>query len=110
MVEAFTALRAIDFGFHMGFANVVFEGDSLMVISRLNAMEEDLSALDVFIFYIKAKSLLFSTCQFCHVQRQGNEAANALARYGVVYVNETIWVENCPCLTLDIVLAESIST
>ena len=71
---------------------MVVEGDSLRVIQ---ALIDDRPSRTIFGNVIVDIHSLVSNvdCSFCHVKREGNKLAHALARRAVASANSDVWLE-----------------
>ncbi|GMI96661.1 hypothetical protein like AT3G25270 [Hibiscus trionum] len=94
--EAIACFQAISFAKDAGFRRIVAEGDSLVVCSKINRQEQDLSRISPIIFSIKEKAKGFESITFVHVRRELNRAAHALARFGKSFSSTQIWLEEAP--------------
>ncbi|KAF5468409.1 hypothetical protein F2P56_012561 [Juglans regia] len=62
--EALATLRAVQFGTEMGLRNVIFEGDSLLVVNGINSLAEDWSSEGLIYQDIKLLLSNYSSCHF----------------------------------------------
>ena len=74
---------------------MVVEGDSLRVIQ---ALIDDRPSRTMFGNVIADIHSLVSNvdCSFCHVKREGNKLAHALARRVVASADSDVWLEELP--------------
>ena len=74
---------------------MVVEGDSLRVIQ---ALIDDRPSRTMFGNVIADIHSLVSNvdCSFCHVKREGNKLAHALARRAVASADSDVWLEELP--------------
>ncbi|MBA0754185.1 hypothetical protein Gogos_021771 [Gossypium gossypioides] len=82
-VEATACLHAVHLGMALDFPDVIVEGDSLMVLHKVQSFRFDLSILDVYIRDIKHWAGYFFRCDFWHFLRAGNTVADLLANKGL---------------------------
>ncbi|KAG8502933.1 hypothetical protein CXB51_000750 [Gossypium anomalum] len=80
--EAFAYVRAICFAQDLGFQKVELEGDSTVLISKLNAIAIDRSTISSIIWDAKRLVLGFEHFKFHHIKRRDNTTAHLLAREG----------------------------
>ena len=95
MVEALAASRAVVFAKELCLQSMVVEGDSLRVIQ---ALIDDRPSRTMFGNVIADIHSLVSNidCSFCHVKREGNKLAHALARRAVASADSDVWLEELP--------------
>jgi ribonuclease HI len=80
LVEALAIRRALTFAHEEGFPKIIVASDCLSAVQQIKSPVTDRSMLGSVIEDIKISSLLFSSCEFCHVPRVLNVAAHQLAR------------------------------
>ncbi|MBA0702012.1 hypothetical protein Goari_020570, partial [Gossypium aridum] len=66
----------------MGFRDIVVEGDSLTVITKLNNQEDDRSVICNILKEIKLKAAKFRNSSFRFVPHSANKVAHELAIWG----------------------------
>jgi hypothetical protein len=77
--------------------NVEVEGDSWAVISALKDKELCLASYGDIIMDIQLLACSFQRVSYCHVCREGNNAAHVLARKVVdIHSDFLVWLENVP--------------
>ena len=93
MVEALAARKAVVFAKELCLQSMEVKGDSLWVIQALVAAK---SSRTMFGNVIADIHCLVSNinCSFCHVKREGNKLARALARRAVALVDFDVWLED----------------
>ncbi|XP_042958157.1 uncharacterized protein LOC122293732 [Carya illinoinensis] len=94
--EALAALRAVQLGLELGLHNVIFEGDSKLVVSGINSGTEDWSTAGLIFLDIKKLLLSYHTWSFRHVPRQINVVAHTLAKSSLELGDESVLVEDYP--------------
>ncbi|XP_042974779.1 uncharacterized protein LOC122306417 [Carya illinoinensis] len=94
--EALAALRAVQLGLEIGLHNVIFEGDSKLVVSGINSCAEDWSTAGLIFLDIKKLLLSYHTWSFRHVPRQINVVARTLAKSSLELGEESVLVEDYP--------------
>ncbi|MBA0765571.1 hypothetical protein Gotri_014740 [Gossypium trilobum] len=65
--EALACLQVIQMGLDMGFRDVVIERDSLTIVKKLHAQNEDGSVISAYITNAKSLSEIYYRCNFKHV-------------------------------------------
>ncbi|KAL4377484.1 hypothetical protein GQ457_02G021740 [Hibiscus cannabinus] len=96
MAEARACEQAVSLAQDLGFRRVIFEGDALNVISKLNNLASDLSEISVILKNIHDQRSSFLSLSFLHVKRKGNEAAHLLAKEGRKFASKRVWIEEAP--------------
>ena len=71
--KALAALRALEFVANVFPFNMVFEGESAMVICVLRCWDYDLSKVEHIFELARTKACLFPSVAFQHVKREGNK-------------------------------------
>ncbi|KAL0003476.1 hypothetical protein SO802_017257 [Lithocarpus litseifolius] len=100
-VEVIAARRAILFAKELGFARVMVEGDSEVVIKAIREKSLLSSALGHILNDIHALSCSFSSISFHHTMRLGNSVAHCLARKS--FCNPLlVWMEEVPPDIMDV--------
>ncbi|MBA0747680.1 hypothetical protein Gogos_004575, partial [Gossypium gossypioides] len=72
---------------------IMVEGDALMIIKKINSLEEDKSTINVLINEIKEQVKRFVSFEFRHVHRQVNETTHLLVEEGRRLALPRFWVE-----------------
>lgn len=106
VVEATAAWHAICFGREVGGSRVVLEGDSKVVITALKGRGSSNHTYGNLIEATRSFFSYLTSVEVSHVKREGNKAAHVLARCAISQRLDNVWVEECPSLIHDIVLAE----
>ncbi|XP_050289788.1 uncharacterized protein LOC126727934 [Quercus robur] len=95
MVEALAASRAIVFDKELCLQSIVVEGDSLRVIQAIVAARPSRTMFGHVIAEIH--SLVSNVdCSFCHVKREGNKLAHALAHRAIASADFDMWLKDLP--------------
>ncbi|KAL4332661.1 hypothetical protein GQ457_07G043390 [Hibiscus cannabinus] len=100
VAEALACRQAVRFAKDLGFSRVVIEGDSLIVIKKLNSDAVDRSLICPIVHDIKVLSKDFNSISFCFVRRRANKAAHALARECRSFSGPCYWIEEAPTATM----------
>ena len=101
MVEVLTARQALWFAKELGFHNLIFEGDSKIIINSINGNNMAQSEFGHILQDIKFLSSFFSCISFHHIRRQGNYLAHKLARRAVPNPLD-VWMESVSPDTIDV--------
>ncbi|XP_075668938.1 uncharacterized protein LOC142638757 [Castanea sativa] len=95
-MEALACRRAVHFVREIGFKDVVFEGDFAVVIQAITQGNSDNLELGHIIDDIRILATDFNSSQFCHVKRNCNVVANALAKKAKDTLSLAVWLEDVP--------------
>ena len=96
MIEARAAKRAIQFALEIGIFDVIFEGDSELVINEITSQKTLHSTYGLVLEDAKALLHHFERFRFTHTRRSGNSVAHALARRALNIQNLCVWMEDVP--------------
>ncbi|KAL4277986.1 hypothetical protein GQ457_03G024950 [Hibiscus cannabinus] len=96
MAEALACLQAVHYAKELGFRRVIIEGDSLIVIKKLNEGMNDRSTIAPVIHDIRVKARDFDVISFVFVKRDANNAAHVLARDHRTQHDPCFWIEEAP--------------
>lgn len=91
--EVTTCFQALDLGIQLGLSEVEVEGDSWMVIRKLQEEKKDRSEIAALIKDSKHRSLSFRYCVFRFIYRDSNKVAHFIATEGLKK-GETIYLMN----------------
>lgn len=88
--------------------NVVFEGDSSLVMAAMNGQDDDCSPLGPIIndLHFLLKTLPRQVLN--HVQRESNSARHSLDRVGIDSYQQFVWFEEPPGLLRDILCEDAL--
>ncbi|GMI90174.1 hypothetical protein like AT2G04420 [Hibiscus trionum] len=94
--EAEVVVYDIRLALDLGFRHVIIEGDSLLVMRKLQFGADDRSEVSALVWNALhlAKNLQIVTFSF--VMRDENKAAHEMARVPLTSTSEIIWVEEAP--------------
>ncbi|KAK9035354.1 hypothetical protein V6N11_077396 [Hibiscus sabdariffa] len=98
--EALVCLVAFRFARDLGFAKVLFEGDSLTIIKKCSSEANDVSLISPVIADIKEVAKSFQHVSFTFAYRKANAVAHTLAHEGNAFSSPTYWIEDAPPRTL----------
>ncbi|KAL4354038.1 hypothetical protein GQ457_06G007780 [Hibiscus cannabinus] len=96
VAEAMSLIHAISLADDLGFHSVIFEGDSLTLIKKMNSDALDFSEISALVWEAKGLARNLHACRFLFVPRGGNQAAHALARESSLDSADRFWVEEVP--------------
>ena len=88
----------VNFAKEVGLRDVVFEGDSLMVINAVHSSGDAAASVQNIIHSVLRNVQCFTTFDFLHTKRQGNAPAHLLAQHAKYVENVIVWLEECPSL------------
>lgn len=94
--EAMALLYAVELATRLGYGNIIFEGDSLLVVNALKNQSEGGSPIFHIFNDIQRLCLDFVSFSFSHVKRAGNCVAHLLARWECAGNSEFVWFESFP--------------
>ncbi|KAK7834790.1 hypothetical protein CFP56_024052 [Quercus suber] len=80
----------------VGLRDVVFEGDSLLVINAVQGINEAEASVRNIILGVLRNVQRFRTFDFLHTKRQGNAPAHLLAQHALNFEKMVVWLEDCP--------------
>ncbi|KAF5458722.1 hypothetical protein F2P56_022732 [Juglans regia] len=101
LVEAFEALKMVQFGLELGLTQIIIERDSLQVINNLRRDKEGCNSTSMYVH--EAKQLLgnFAKWEVSHVRRNGNSLAHLLAKDALSSYDHIVMLEDLPpCIQL----------
>ncbi|KAL4360797.1 hypothetical protein GQ457_04G002610 [Hibiscus cannabinus] len=104
--EAMSLIHAISLASDLGFHSVIFEGDSLALIKKMNFDALDFSKISALVWEAKGLARTLHVCRFLFVPRGGNQAAHALAGESSLDSTDRYWVEEVPPKVLLLVEAD----
>jgi ribonuclease HI len=94
MAEAMGAWRATSFNCEKGLSQVVFEGDSLLVVTAVKKEEPCWSDYGQLVEDTKSLLSSFSFVEFQHIRRDANQAAHHMAKMALSLPFEQLWMGN----------------
>ncbi|KAK8527551.1 hypothetical protein V6N13_085373 [Hibiscus sabdariffa] len=96
MAESLACLQAVRYAKELGFRRVIIDGDSLIVIKKINEGMHDRSIIAPVIHYIRMKARDFDVISFVFGQRDANNVAHVLARDHRTQNDPCFWIEEVP--------------
>ena len=95
-MEALACRRAVLFAKEIGLRQVLFEGDSAMVIQALIQGDSASAEYGNIIDDIRTLAADFDFCHFIHVKRNCNVVADAVAKKAKILSGLAVWLEDVP--------------
>ena len=95
-MEAFAAVRALQFARELEISKAVLEGDSELIINALKDDGSSLTTRDLILQDTDFISAFFTQLRYSHIMREGNMAAYNLARYSRNVSDFVVWMEDAP--------------
>ena len=91
----------------IGLLHVEVEGDSLTIINALKEQDLCLASYGDIIMDIHQLAGSFHCVKFCHVRREGNNAAHTMARKVLdLHSDFLVWLEDVPDFLEHVIQAE----
>ncbi|XWS35181.1 hypothetical protein CRYUN_Cryun21dG0103900 [Craigia yunnanensis] len=87
-VEAFAAVKALEFAKNTGLTRILLEGDALGIINAINSSLPDLSTIRNYVEEAKLQPKDFQLCLVKHTRRTTNGTAHVLAK-------TTLGIDDC---------------
>ncbi|MBA0701139.1 hypothetical protein Goari_005652 [Gossypium aridum] len=106
--EAIACLQALNLSREIGFSHVQIEGDSQIMIVKINQVLPNYSEIGTSIKEIKIKASFFQHISFYHVDRQANMVAHMIAKERILLPEDRFWMEELPA-TVKAFLARDLS-
>ncbi|KAL4347527.1 hypothetical protein GQ457_17G015710 [Hibiscus cannabinus] len=91
--EAMSLLHAISLASDLGFHSVIFEGDCLALIKKMNSDALNFSEISALVWEAKCLARNLHACCFLFIPRGGNQPAHALAGENSLDSTNRFWVE-----------------
>ena len=95
-VEALACRRAVQLAREIGISEVVFEGDSTIIVQALKHGQVDQSVYGHILDDVTQKTSQFLFYEFSHVPRICNKVADLLAKKARVGSVSQVWLEDFP--------------
>ncbi|XP_075669676.1 uncharacterized protein LOC142639367 [Castanea sativa] len=86
----------MEFAKEVGLRDVVFEGDSQLIINVVRGIGEAKASILNVIHGVLRTAQRFRTFDFLHIKRQGNAPAHLLAQHAQNVEDVIVWLEDCP--------------
>ncbi|XP_039013482.1 uncharacterized protein LOC120143162 [Hibiscus syriacus] len=80
----------------LGFRDVIVEGDSKAVISKLSSETTDYSEISALVWEVKGNARGLHACTYRHIHQSGNKTAHLLATLNNEDEDNRFWVEEAP--------------
>ena len=95
-MEALACCRAVLFAKEIGLSDMIFEGDSVEVIQVVTQENSNHPDFGHIIDDIRILASDLNSFQFCHVKRNCNVVADALAKRAKNSLSLDVWLEDVP--------------
>ncbi|KAK8501854.1 hypothetical protein V6N11_063167 [Hibiscus sabdariffa] len=79
VAEAMSLVHVVLLAGDLGFHSIIFEGDSLALIKKMNSDAQNFLVISVLVWEAKGLARNLHACRFLFIPRGGNHAAHALA-------------------------------
>uniref|UniRef100_A0A2N9EZP7 RNase H type-1 domain-containing protein n=1 Tax=Fagus sylvatica TaxID=28930 RepID=A0A2N9EZP7_FAGSY len=109
IVEARAAREALLLAYQLQLSNVIFEGDSSIIIAALSTSDECVTNYGTIIEECKAVAHSCSWRNFQHIRRQGNSAAHLLARKAKDLSEANVWLACMPPELIPVLSFDNVS-
>lgn len=106
VLEALASRRAVQFASEVGLTQVVFEGDSAVVINVHSHGTGELSSYGNIIEAIRVQASVFQFVDFTHVNHVCYSLADALAKKAISVLGFQVWLEDLPADIVSFVLRD----
>ena len=103
-LEALACRRAILFALELGLQDMVFEGDSEVIINHLKTKQPCLTAFGHIIEEARTLSARLRQASYSHTRRKGNKVADKLAKLAKNLYEPQVWMEDIHCNALQYIL------
>jgi ribonuclease HI len=104
--EAIAARRAVEFCIEVGVQEVIFEGDSMLVVKAIQDSQPNWFPYGQIIDDIKWVMGSLRRWKIRHVKRDANKAAHELSRFATRNSDPYVWLEEPPNCILNTVILE----
>ncbi|XP_042939490.1 uncharacterized protein LOC122274519 [Carya illinoinensis] len=95
-IELIATLRGLQFCIPLGLQSLSIETDSLILAQELSKLELSNYMFRNVVIDIKQLQTRILVCSIVHVNREGNELAHKLARFGRNVIDTSVWWESVP--------------
>ncbi|KAK9030526.1 hypothetical protein V6N11_031951 [Hibiscus sabdariffa] len=96
VAESLACLQAVRYAKDLGFRRVIFEGDSLTVVKKINEGRLERSVTAPLIYDIRVAAKDFDSVSFTFARSDANRAAHTLARDYRSQQSPYFWIEEAP--------------
>ncbi|KAF5464563.1 hypothetical protein F2P56_014634 [Juglans regia] len=110
LAESLALWRALEISFELSFSfsELMFEGDAVDIIQRINKVGEDQSWMGYIINDIKQVLHQKEGWSVCYVPREGNYVAHLLAKHALLCGEERVWIEGGPSVICNALVKDKI--
>ena len=107
-VEALACRQSVQLAREIGINEVVFEGDSAIIVQALKHGQADQSVYGHILDDVTQQTSQFLFCEFSHVSRLCNKVADILAKKARVGSVSQVWLEDFPREITSLAFADSV--
>jgi ribonuclease HI len=104
--EALAVWEAVVLAREVGGSRILLEGDSSVIVSALGAREPSLRVYGQILNDTKSMFSHFLSVEVHHVRRSANQVAHVLAKYGISQLLNNTWIDECPIIIHNAVVAD----
>jgi ribonuclease HI len=104
--ESIAALKVVEFCKNRGLDRIMVEGDSLQVVHSINKPGLNWGKYGHIVADIHEVLRFFRAWKVCHTPREANSAAHMLAKEGIQFVADRVWLDCYPNSIREIVISE----
>ena len=95
-VEAFAAVKVLEFAKDTGLTRILLEGEALGIINAINSSLPDLSTIGNYVEEAKLQQKDFQLCLVKHTRKTANGEAHVWAKTTLGIDDYVAWIEECP--------------
>ncbi|XP_038695403.1 uncharacterized protein LOC119992679 [Tripterygium wilfordii] len=109
LAEALACLQAVKLSAELGFTELIFEGDSAVIVNAINGSVPTRAVWSKVIEEIKRLLGYFMSWKVVFVRRTANLAAHSMAKHALLVQDAQVWIEEVPSSVVNIVYAEKLA-
>ncbi|XP_038718208.1 uncharacterized protein LOC120011213 [Tripterygium wilfordii] len=109
LAEALACLQAVKLSSELGFTELIFEGDSAVIVNAINGSVPTRAVWSKVIEEIKRLLGYFMSWKVVFVRRTANLAAHSMAKHALLVQDMQVWIEEVPSSVVNIVYAEKLA-
>ncbi|XP_039021748.1 uncharacterized protein LOC120153958 isoform X2 [Hibiscus syriacus] len=108
--KATAALKALEVAREMGYRRVILESDCVGILSNFLTKDVDHgSQLSCIVYEGKSVMGTIEECYFHHIEREGNQVANLIAKYSLVNEDDLFWKLDYPNFIHQAIMSDAIN-
>ncbi|KAL5830557.1 hypothetical protein ACOSQ3_020025 [Xanthoceras sorbifolium] len=104
IAEALAIKRDLTLAIETGFIRVCLESDASAVVNLITSRCQPLSDIGVVIVDILSLLNSLVTVSISFIAREANRVVHRLAKFGLSFVDDFVWLEDCPLCMENLVL------